>query len=319
LIVSSSAVSEFAGAISGGNGSLVKDGTGSQTLSGANTYTGSTTVTAGSLQVTGSHVGGGNYAVGAGATLGGTGLIDPGGSAAVNVAGVLSPGLAGDVGVLSVGSPASPNAVVVQSGGALDLQLAPSGVSDRLTVKGALNLSAAGDELRLSTSAGALDGSAYTLASFTAGSLTGMFDEIFLDDVLLSGPEALQVLGYQLVYNNPAGLVQLSPSLIPGDFNGDTFVDGDDLIAWESGFGMTSGAEIGDGDANGDDAVDGTDFLAWQRNLGGGPGATAAAAPVPEPAAAALLLLGAVCAGALRMGALGMRTGAKELANASAS
>jgi len=46
------------------------------------------------------------------------------------------------------------------------------------------------------------------------------------------------------------------PPLIPGDFNGDRQVDGEDLIIWESHFGQP------------DNVLDGSDFLTWQRNYG---------------------------------------------------
>ena len=65
------------GAINGAT-SLVKNGTGSTTLTGANTYTGGTTVSAGKLlvdNVTGSGLGTGSVTVSSGATLGGGGII----------------------------------------------------------------------------------------------------------------------------------------------------------------------------------------------------------------------------------------------------
>ncbi len=55
--------------------SVVKAGTGTQTLSGANTYSGSTVVSAGTLIINGSATGGGDYTVASSATLGGTGSI----------------------------------------------------------------------------------------------------------------------------------------------------------------------------------------------------------------------------------------------------
>lgn len=70
----------------------------------------------------------------------------------------------------------------------------------------------------------------------------------------------------------------------PGDFNGDHVVDASDLAQWRTDFGMDDGS-----DANGDGVTDGSDFLAWQRSFAKGV-RTAAAASVPEPAAASLLL-----------------------------
>ena len=80
---------------------------------------------------------------------------------------------------------------------------------------------------------------------------------------------------------------------IPGDFNDDDMVDGDDLADWKNDFGFGGGS-----DADGDGDSDGQDFLIWQRNLGTGVViATASVAAVPEPAS--LLLLGVAAAGAL--------------------
>jgi autotransporter-associated beta strand protein len=88
----------FAGTIIDGAGtspqiSLVKTGSGTQTLSGANTYTGTTTVNGGTLKVNGSIAGGSVY-VAPGGTLGGTGTI--GGS--VTSDGTIAPG---DIGTLT--------------------------------------------------------------------------------------------------------------------------------------------------------------------------------------------------------------------------
>ena len=58
---------------------------------------------------------------------------------------------------------------------------------------------------------------------------------------------------------------------IPGDFDGDQDVDGDDFLVWQAYFGTTGP----DGDANGDGQVDGDDFLIWQGNFGTGSGSGA--------------------------------------------
>lgn len=54
----------------------------------------------------------------------------------------------------------------------------------------------------------------------------------------------------------------------PGDFDGDSDVDGSDLLAWQRGFGITSGAAVSGGDANGDGAVGAADLSYWQANYG---------------------------------------------------
>jgi hypothetical protein len=75
-----------------------------------------------------------------------------------------------------------------------------------------------------------------------------------------------------------------------GDFNEDGEVDATDLGRWLSGFDGAASATHANGDANADLNVDGADFLIWQRQLGAGPPAIAAAHPVPEPAAAWLMI-----------------------------
>jgi hypothetical protein len=75
---------------------------------------------------------------------------------------------------------------------------------------------------------------------------------------------------------------------LPGDFNNDTMVNGQDLAVWRANFGQTAGA-----DADGDSDTDGHDFLIWQRQLGGS-ASVAAAASVPEPHAGALFAIAAV-------------------------
>lgn len=71
---------------------------------------------------------------------------------------------------------------------------------------------------------------------------------------------------------------------IPGDFDDDGNVDGDDLTLWKAAYGQTA---VGDADSDGDS--DGADFLVWQRNFA--PAAPVAA--IPEPASLALLLTAA--------------------------
>jgi hypothetical protein len=68
---------------------------------------------------------------------------------------------------------------------------------------------------------------------------------------------------------------------VPGDFNGDKFVNSSDLIPWRAAFGVTSGA-----DADNDGDSDGRDMLIWQANFGKAPSTPGIIAP--EPSAAVL-------------------------------
>lgn len=83
-------------------------------------------------------------------------------------------------------------------------------------------------------------------------------------------------------------------SVLTANFNHDETVDQDDLVIWQSSYGMDS-----QGDADFDNDTDAADFLAWQRQLGQMSNSAAAATAVPEPASAILLgtgLLAASCA-----------------------
>jgi parallel beta-helix repeat protein len=68
---------------------------------------------------------------------------------------------------------------------------------------------------------------------------------------------------------------------IPGDFNGNGAVNGDDLDVWRAAFGETAAA-----DANDDGASDGADYLIWQRAMG----ASSGIRPLPEPSGATIAL-----------------------------
>jgi len=78
----------------------------------------------------------------------------------------------------------------------------------------------------------------------------------------------------------------------PGDYNGDGTVDAGDYVTWRNAL-ATPGDLRADG--NGNEMIDLDDYAIWKQyygtNYGAGGGSLAAA---PEPASAALLLLGAV-------------------------
>ena len=77
------------GGNSGGTGgSLIKEGSGSLTLSGTNTYTGGTTINAGTLVVNGS-ISNSAVTVNSGATLAGTGAV---GATTISSGGIFGPG-----------------------------------------------------------------------------------------------------------------------------------------------------------------------------------------------------------------------------------
>ncbi len=65
-------------------------------------------------------------------------------------------------------------------------------------------------------------------------------------------------------YSSPTSFTTLTA--LPGDFNGDGVVNGQDFLTWQTHYPTLSGATLAIGDANGDGMVNGADFLIWQQN-----------------------------------------------------
>lgn len=153
----------FAGMVAdsagGGAMSLVKSGSGHQTLAGANSYRGPTTILAGTLRVDGAL--GTNWVNVSGGTLAGSGVI--GGSVVVSGVGRIAPGAS--IGKLTVNGD-------VALGGISELGLdRAAGTNDVLRVGGALHL---GGTLAVTNLSGAVvAGDRFPL--FEAGSIDGQF------------------------------------------------------------------------------------------------------------------------------------------------
>ena len=74
---------------------------------------------------------------------------------------------------------------------------------------------------------------------------------------------------------------------LPGDFNGDNAVDGNDFLAWQRSLGYTTNLAA-DGSLNG--TIDGDDLAIWKQNFGRTwPATSSAVASIPEPTAVVLL------------------------------
>ncbi len=128
-----------------------------------------------------------------------------------------------------------------------------------------------------------------TLINATALQLLGDFGSV----TFLGGTTAT------LHYDRPNGDVYLDSfqsATIGGDFNGDRNVDGDDLLIWQRGLGITGTATVAQGDADGNHTVNANDLAIWRLNYG--PHSVATGAPVPEPGSCLLALLGTSAAGA---------------------
>ena len=92
--------STYAGIIGGVGVNLIKQATGTLTLSGINTYTGTTTINAGTLALTGSLAAGNAVTVASGGTLAGTGTL----AGDVALYGTISPNNTGIIGTITTGN-----------------------------------------------------------------------------------------------------------------------------------------------------------------------------------------------------------------------
>ena len=87
---------------------------------------------------------------------------------------------------------------------------------------------------------------------------------------------------------NAVQLQVVNKPIFSADFDDDGDVDPTDLAIWKGAFDLNQL-----GDADGDNDSDGNDFLLWQQQFGSAPAvavAQPAAAAVPEPSAAVMML-----------------------------
>jgi len=119
--------------------------------------------------------------------------------------------------------------------------------------------------------------------------------EAFIDDVAFWQGYAPPEVVARLFDRTLSVVEATSLMVLPGataDFNRDGYVDGDDFLTWQRGYGLddvaTLAVLLGDGDANGDLKVDGLDLVYWESSFGSTLGITAVI--VPEPSSVALFL-----------------------------
>lgn len=248
----------FAGTITG-TGMLSKTGGSTQILSGNNTL-GPVALSAGSLLFNGNNTTGA-VTVSAG-TLGGTGSVS--GAVTLN-GGHLAPGAS--IGSLGLGS------LTLNAGSALDIELGAPGNSDLLTISGTLTLN--GGSVNL-FDVGGLDAGSYTLASYLSE----------VGDVSVLGtPIGPSDFNYKLIASSNALTLLVT---IPGDFDLDGTVDGNDYVFWRKNDGSQAGYDL------------------WQANYGraagsgSGSGSKVASANIPEPATALLIGFGVVLSAGCR-------------------
>ena len=189
------------GVVSGATGSFIKQGSGTQTLTGVNTYGGATTINAGTLSIGsgGSLAAGSAVAVNNTGTLGGTGTVN--GTVAVASGGTLAPGVAG-AGNLTLGGN-----TVLNSGSELAISAAAPGTNNSLTFQGATTTLdfKTGTILDLSLVSGFGPGGAYTLVTMP----TGEGDNVLVNAVATTPG---QVLGTFIQGTGASGPVVITPS-----------------------------------------------------------------------------------------------------------
>jgi len=156
---------------SGGmNSDVIKDGTGTLTLTALNTYDGDTIVNGGTLLVNGSITGMGDATVSNGGTLGGTGLINS--AVTVNAGGTLAPGNGGNTtGILTTGAltlaPISNFQVDING-------TAPGTGHDQITATGTVTIT--GSNLVVTVGTTLALGQTFTILNkVAAGAITGTF------------------------------------------------------------------------------------------------------------------------------------------------
>jgi len=97
------------------------------------------------------------------------------------------------------------------------------------------------------------------------------------------------------VFRNPPGAHFQIESIttagvpLPGDYNRDGVVNGDDYLVWRSYFGVNTAQNtlhpLASADGNGDGQVDAADYTIWRDHLTSPPGsASGETRQVPEPA-----------------------------------
>jgi uncharacterized protein (TIGR03382 family) len=128
-----------------------------------------------------------------------------------------------------------------------------------------------------------------TFDLISAITVMGSFDEVQYDGAVLLPTFGVGVDGsftshvgggiFRSLQYSPNAVVLENYSAIPGDANGDKFVDGTDFNIWNS-FKFTGGTDWLTGDFNGDGFTDASDFNIWNAHKF----TQVADSSVPEPA-----------------------------------
>ena len=105
----------------------------------------------------------------------------------------------------------------------------------------------------------------------TSGGVSGTFSGTSL-------PALAEGLEWSIEYSTGGVTLAVIESGLAADFDTDGDVDGYDVLAWQRGLGISTGATKQDGDADNDSDVDANDLGAWTEQFGGEAAAAASAA-----------------------------------------
>ena len=184
--------SDFAGVISG-TGAIIKQGSGTLSLSGTNNYTGTTTVSDGALAINGSITSA--TTVASGAILQGTGTI----TGAVVINGTMAPGN-------SIGTTTVIGNYTQATGSTFECEISPTD-TDLLIVNGNATIQS-GATFRVVPEAGAYPTSKTYTVLTTTGSILGTFDTFVIDPPYVTGHLFYQgsntlelIIGFQTLAN----------------------------------------------------------------------------------------------------------------------
>jgi autotransporter-associated beta strand protein len=260
-VSSAGGTSTYAGTISG-TGSFTKSGAGTQVLEGNNSL-GAVNVNGGTLLMNGINTTG--TVTVSGGTFGGTGSVS--GTVVANATAHIAPGAS--PGVLTTGG------LTLNAGSVLDFELGSTFSSDLINVTGTLIMN--GGSVNITNFGGGLDFGTYTLIDYGTS---------FGDVADLGTPTGPAGFAFELVDTGSQINLLVNVPAIEGDHNEDGVVDAADYVAWRKlpeNFG---------GDPGGYDT--------FYQNFGSDGSSGGSQGSVPEPGAAAVLLLGAIGIGIRR-------------------
>jgi fibronectin-binding autotransporter adhesin len=243
------------------------DCTGALTIGLGGTGTGNLSVTNGGL-----------VSASGGMTIGPLGTVT--GDATIYAA-VLNGGLVGPGN--SLGALFVSGSYTQTTGGTLQIELASSTNYDKLQINGGITF---GGTLEVGLVGGYIPrGGSYSFDILDwTGAHAGAFSNIYL-------PTADGTLTWDLSQLYTSGVISVTGTGSPDDFNGDGVVDAGDFIMWRKGLGVNFNQ---------------ADYDVWRANFatGAGSGSTrsaSASAAVPEPSSIALLLAAAVASVVFRI------------------